>query len=235
MTTGTRIPRGIDKFNGYISVTSAYLAEGVPTTNAERLGISETDVSKWTAFKTQWEPLYLKYSDKKNSRTVAVKDELYNIINETVLFDQTYYLLDRIVTSPNVTIADLETFNIRKGALEKKTRTTPQTPISGPVSPTLIPIGGGTLTVKCYSSTGQRASIFKGADCVQYLYTTGDTPPASADDELLKMGLSTRAIFNLALGTANSGKKVFLYFRWYNTKYPDLAGPWSSLQTILVL
>ena len=235
MTTRTRIPRGIDPFNGYIMVTSAYLAEGEPATNAARLGISENDVTRWTAFKTEWEPIYLKYSDKKNSRTVAIKDELYRIINETVLYDQTYYFLDRIATSPNVTIADMETFNIKKGALEKKTRTTPQAPIVEPVSATLIPIGGGSLTVKCYSSTGLRASIFKGADCVQYLFSISDTPPASAEDDILKMGLSTRAIFNLALGTANSGKKVFLYFRWYNTKYPDLAGPWSSLQTILVL
>lgn len=30
MTTGTRIARSIDRFNGYINVTSAYLAEGTP-------------------------------------------------------------------------------------------------------------------------------------------------------------------------------------------------------------
>ena len=235
MTKKTRIPRSIDRFNGYIIVTAAYLADGTPTTNAARLGINENEVIRWTAFKTEWEPLYLKYSDKKNSRTIAIKDELYSIINETVLYDQTYYLLDRIATSPNTTIADMETFNIRKGVLEKKTRTTPQAPIVEPVSATLIPIGGGSLTVKCYSSTGLRASIFKGADCVQYLFATGDTPPASAEDDILKMGLSTRAIFNLVLGASNSGKKAFLYFRWYNTKYPELAGPWGSLQTILLL
>ena len=46
MSTRTRIPRSIDRFNGYIIVTSAYLAEGEPVTNAERLGISENEVTR---------------------------------------------------------------------------------------------------------------------------------------------------------------------------------------------
>ena len=161
--------------------------------------------------------------------------ELRLIIDETADFDQSNHILDRIAASPNVTIADMETFNIKKRVLQKSTRTIPTTPIVDSVSITLIPIGGGSILLKCYRSTGQRAAICEEADCVQYLYQVGDTPPASADAGSLKNGLSTKASFTLALGASSSGKTLYIYFRWYNTKHPELAGPWSSLQTSLIV
>lgn len=234
MTTATRIPRGIDEFNPYITNTNIFLLDGTPS-NAERLGVLPKEQAEWKGFESRWIPLYQKYSDKKNSRTTAIKDQLLEIIDNTIDFDQTNHILDRIAASPNVTIVDMETFNIKKGALQKSTRSVTTTPVTDQVTVTIQPLGGGTLNIKCYSPTGQRASIHQDADSVQYLYTVGDTPPASADVPGLSKELSTRGIINLNLGAGSSGRYLYIYFRWYNTKHPELSGPWSTLQTNLIL
>lgn len=234
MATGTRIPRGIDEFNPYIVNTNAYLLLGAPT-NAERLGILLSEMAKWTEFANDWAPLYTKYSDKKSSRTTAVKDQLLEIIGNVADFDQSVHFLDRIAASANVTIVDMETFNIKKGVLQKQTRSSSNTPITEPVTVTIQPVGGGMVTIKCYSTTGQRASIYSEADSVQYLYQVGDTAPSSAEVPGLTKELSTKAIITLNLGSAASGKNLYIYFRWYNTKRPELSGPWSALQTSLIL
>ena len=153
MATGARIPRGIDDFNPYIVNTNAFLHAGMPN-NAERLGILIAELEKWSAFATDWVPLYSKYSDKKNSRTTVVKDQLLEIISNIVNFDQAVHFIDRIAASPNVTLVDMETFNIKKGVLQKTGRGSSTTPITEPVTVTIQPIGGGTVTLKCYSTTG---------------------------------------------------------------------------------
>lgn len=233
MATTSRIPRGIGDFNSYITNTSAYLNAGTPT-NAERLGILQTEATQWTAINSDWGPLFAKYSDKKNTRTVAVKDQLYLLIEKCVDLNQSCRLLDRIAASPNVTVTDLELFDIKRGTLQSA-RSKPTTPITESVSAILQPLGGGSMNVKCYYPSGQRAGIFEEADSVQYVYAVGNTPPESADATGLTKEISTKGIFTLSLGSINSGKMLYIYFRWYNTKYPALAGPWSNPQTILIL
>ena len=232
MADGSRIPRGIDGFNLYIITTCAFLMAGMPV-NADRLGILPDEATKWQAFLAEWTPLYAKYSDKKNSRTTAVKDQLVDIIDRCVMLDQTCHILDRIAASPNVTIVDMETFNIKKGVLQKGTRSTSTTPISESVNAALQMLGGGSFAVKCHNSTS-RASIVEGGDSVQYAYLIGTTPPESVKAPGLTKDLSTKAAFTLPLGPENVGKYLYIYFRWNNTKHPELAGPWCTLQTVLI-
>lgn len=234
MTLTVRIPRGIDDCSQYLVSTNNYLDSGTPN-NAVRLGFLPEETSRWAAINARFFPLYLLYSDKKKSRTTAIKDELLSIIDEFVMFDQTSHLLDRIAASPNVTIADMETFNIKKGVLQKTTRSVALTPLTNQVAAAIHPLGGGSLMIKCRCLSGERASIDDGANCVQYAYIVGDTAPASADAPNLRFEISTKASFILALGSASSAKNLFIYFRWYHTKHPDLAGPWSGLMTTLIL
>jgi hypothetical protein len=49
------------------------------------------------------------------------------------------------------------------------------------------------------------------------------------------MNISTKGAFMLQGGVECEGKRLYIYFRWYNTKHPDIAGPWSQLQTTIVL
>lgn len=234
MATGTRIPRSIHPFNGFLVNSNAYFLAGTPT-NATRLGFTSSEITQWTSYLTQWSPLYLKYCDKANSRTTSIIEQLNAIIDKLVLFDQTNHILDRIASSTSATIIDLETFNIKSGQLQKTTRTISTTPIAEQVSVTLQPIGGGTVNIKCYTATGARPGICDGADCVQFLYSVGSTPPASAEDNGLKKEISTKGAFNLVLGASSSAQNLYVYFRWYNARRPELAGTWSSMQSTLIL
>ena len=91
------------------------------------------------------------------------------------------------------------------------------------------------VTVKCYTTSGRRAAIYEGANCVQYRYCVGSEPPASAEADSLKTDISTRSILTLDLGATASEKRLYIYLRWYNTHYPRLAGPWCALQSTLIL
>jgi hypothetical protein len=129
----------------------------------------------------------------------------------------------------------METFNIKRGFLQKTVRTVPRKEIEESVSASIQMIGGGSVVIKCHSSKGSRAAIFAEADTVQYSYLVGDTAPTSAEQKGLTREMSSRASLILSLGTDSSPKYLYIYFRWYRTKYPLLSGPWSNLQTSLIL
>jgi hypothetical protein len=234
MPKGVRIPRGIDHFNPYITNTNSYLLAGTPT-NATRLGVTTDEVTQWTAFVTKWTPLYLLYTDKKGSRTTNVIDRLRGIIKKCVNLDKDNHILDRIAASSNVTITDMETFHIKKGELQKGKHTLLTASMVEPISAKIQALGGGSMLIKCYSSTAKRASIFADADSVQYSFMVGSVSPTSALVTGMTKDLSTKARFKLELGTENTEKHLYIYFRWYSTKYPQHAGPWTSLQTSLIL
>jgi len=234
MNKDFRIPRSIRGFNSYIENTANYLLEGNPT-NAVRLGFLADETDKWVGFSLKWKPLFPLYSDRKGTYTTSNKDALRKIIFDCRTFNHDNSLLDRIGASPNVKVHDLEVFRIKKGILKKETRTAPKTKINEPVGATLQSIGGGSFSVKCRSSKGGRAAIFEEADSVQYVYLVGDTAPASAEVAGLTKEISTRASFTLELSSDNSEKHLYIYFRWYRTKYPSMSGPWNTLQTMLIV
>ena len=235
MATGARMPRGIDPFNNYFTNTVSYLQDGSPKTNAERLGILPAEQSTFEGFLTEWSPLYAKYSDKKKSRTTSVIDQLHIIIDNVVSYDQTNHILDRIAASPNVTVDDLVTFNIKKGILQKSPASAGSSPISEQVTVAIQSLGGGMMSIKCYSPTGQRAGIMEDADSVQYLYQVGGQAPDSAETPGMIKELSPKAVFTLSLGAGSALKNLYIYFRWYDTRHPELAGPWSGLQIAGIL
>jgi hypothetical protein len=235
MSTDARMPRTINEFDKYIRKTTLYLESGEPMTNAERLGIQPTEVTVWKGFHTEWIPLCDKYNDITNSRTRAIKNNLRLIIDRAVNFDQSVHFLDRIAASPNGTIDDFGIFNINKGFIPKLTRSVPTTAITEPVTVTFQALGGGTIGIKCYSTTGKRAAIYGDANCVQFLFLVGTTPPTEVNENTMKKDISSKASFNLSLGLGNAGKNLYIYFRWFNSKHPELAGPWSALQVTMIL
>jgi hypothetical protein len=234
----SRIPRTIDLFNTFIVNTNSYMLAVIVPTNWSRLGWVQAEMTAWTAFVTQWNPLYVKYSDKKGGRTTAIKDQLLLIIKNCVALDKSNHLLDRIAAAPTVTISDMQTFHIKKGVLQTTTHTVGQTAISENVVASLKPIGGGDVKLKCRTiNDGNRSSIAAGANSVQYTYliATPTTAPAAADAAGLTKEISTKAAFTLHTGAGSTGKTLYIFFRWYNTKHPELAGPWSTMQSTVIL
>lgn len=225
----SRIPRTIDEFNTYIDITNTYLLAGTPT-NWSRLAWTQAEMTQWTTFNTQWKPAFLKYSDKKGSRTTAITEQLHLIIKNCVTLDKTNHLLDRIAAAaPGAqTITDLQTFNIKAGSQAKAPSHT-HTAIAEAVVVSLQAIGGGDVQIKCRTGhDSKHSSIVDGADSVQYLYQIGGTAPANAETAGLIKEHSTKASFTIHLGAASAEKRLYIFFRWYNSKYPALAGPWSG-------
>ena len=235
MPDRSRIPRLISTFNTYILNTSRYLAEGTPVNNATRLGLTEAEANRWAELAEEWKPLYSLYSNKALSRTIAIKEQLLEIIRKTVQLDRTNHILDRIGASAQATIEDAGEFRIKRGVAEKKNRTIPIASIKEAVTVSFKPIGGGMMKVKCYGISALRAGIIQHVDCVQFRYKVGKTPPDSADEPGLEKDLSSRATFILTLGPGSSANYLYIYFRWYNTRHPRLAGPWSGLNITMIL
>lgn len=227
------IPLSFDKFNGYLQNSTTFLFEGAPTPNYVRLGIPEPIANGWKEIGTRWNPLYIKYTDKYNLRTPAVSDEMRAIIDSARKFEEENHMIALIAISPNATVTDLETFSINNG--QRKNRTVPQNQITSLVNAILKPIGGGSISIKCYDTNSKRASINETANCVQYRCCVGTTAPASVEDDILDMDISTKSSFILQAGAENEGKRLYIYFRWHNTKHPDISGPWSAqLSTIII-
>jgi len=224
MPSTTRIPRSNGDLNTYMINTNAHLLNGTPDPNWKRVGLLETEMTQWTTLKTEFSELYMQYADKTNGRTKGIMDHLEEKKEEILDFDRSSHILDRIAASPNVTVYDLDVFNIKNQTSGGRGGKVPV--ITENVTVTLSPVGGGMISVKCYSISGQRAHIIDEADCVQYAYTTGDTPPASAVVAGLVYGLSSKAAFTLSLGPDQAMKILYIYFRWYNTRHSEAAGPW---------
>lgn len=230
MNTRSRIPRTIVPFNDFINVCVAYLLAGDPVTNWSRLGVLDEEMKWFQAFLTDWNRLYLLYSDKKGSRTTEVIVSLNVLISNMLDYNQKQHLLDRIASSLNATPIDFSKFNINPA--DKATPRSTHSAIQDVVEPTIEPIRGGVIAIKCYGSDSSRPSIYGDANCVQYSYIVGSEAPLSPDDPAMIHDISSRASFTINLGPANSGKKLFIFFRWYNTVHPDIAGPWTGLITI---
>ncbi len=58
-------------------------------------------------------------------------------------------------------------------------------------------------------------------------------PPQHPDDST-KQEFHSGATHLLHLGAVNSGKYLYVWSRWYNSKHPELAGGWSERQVILI-
>jgi len=232
MSVKSGIPRAIDDFNPFIINTNDYLLAGVPT-NAERLGISLTETDNWTGFLNDWMPLYLRYNDKLVGSSRVIKDQLLSVIERCVEMDRAFQFLDRIAASPGSVMMDLVTFNTRKKYSQKSNFSISISPISETLCALLELLDDGSVAVKCINRKN-KASLVRNADSVQYVYRASDIAPSSADDPGLMKERSSKAAFTLKKGAGSTTKELFVYLRWYNTRFPERAGPWSELYSILL-
>ncbi len=242
MSDRSIISRSIDEFNTYLLRTAAYLLLGTPT-NWSRFGWSSTENAQWQAFLTAWRPLYALYSDKKGGYTTGIRDQLLQIIEDCINLCNTNHLLLSIQATRNVTITDLQTFNLPTDEVTGETPhhiTARIAPATDLVYPTLKPMGGGVVRCKCFTEAAQsgRAHKLEGFDIVEYRYeiiAQGAALPTDPSLTTLIGGHSSRASFLLPTGTNNGGKVLVIFFRWAHSKHPNLDGPWSvcAITTIL--
>lgn len=251
----TRIPPNIPGFNTYVNNTDTYLVAGAPVTNGERLGLTPQNLTDWNAQRVNWrDTLYPKYSDPLQS-TSAVKAQVHNFMEDFRTFAQP--LLNVMAASPNATEDDEAVFNFTIGHAAPVHHTTP---IADGVVFEAKPIGGGDLHFSCRTAhDDHRASKAEEADSVQLAYEITDlrnnnnngggtpTPPGpdrpgeerdnripTPADKGMTKEIFTKSQFTFHAGAENVGKRLVAFMRWYNTKHPELAGPWTAITVVVI-
>ncbi|MBI3500890.1 MAG: hypothetical protein HY063_03765 [Bacteroidetes bacterium] len=203
--------------------------------NWERFNWEETERAQWESFAKTADEWFKLYSNPA-VRTTAVKNMLVDVQRDTVKYNQQQKLLDRIASNPNRTVtSDFSLFRIKRGSpLEKIKRTVHTASIDEAPMVALKGQGGGAIKVFCRTVTGTgRGHRHKLSNSVLIAYAIGRTPPASVDACTLKH-ISTRAKFFLRLDYKERGNRIYLFARWYNTKHPELAGPWSEMHQSVI-
>ena len=88
------------------------------------------------------------------------------------------------------------------------------------------------------STDSTRASKAHKGDTVQFSYAIFDTEAEAHIidplDIVMHQDTSTHAHFHHDFGAANQGKWLVIYFRWFNTKHPELAGRWSAMRILAI-
>lgn len=231
MSDNSRIPRKIRDFDGYIRRTNNYFAVVILPSNGTRLGLIPTNVTDWDSKNTAWGELFGKWSDPL-TKTTDINRQVKTFMKNFRTFAQP--LLNIIAASPNAIDTDATTFNV---VLVRKKPSHPTNAIQALCNAVSKQIGGSRVEFKCRTYTdSKRASLAEGSDGVEIAYIIGDkdTPVPDADSCPLN-DLFTKATFTLSNGTINIGKILYIYFRWTNTKHPNLAGPWSDLEIIQIV
>jgi len=227
---GPRIPRKIAEFNSYVINSDNYLQTEnpgpPPIENWQRLGLSEPAATGWHNARLEWDALYAIYNNP-STRTKAVTSSLATARETFIGFAQP--LLDIMAASPNADDNDETALNFKIG---RSTPSHPTTPIVQQCFVTLQGVGGAMVKFKCKTATdAKRASLPHEANSIMIAYKVGEVPPANADDGTVKE-IITRASDVRSLGIENRGEQVFMYARWYNTHYPQFAGPWSLVTSV---
>jgi len=257
----SRIPRTPSGFNAYINNTKNYLLLDAivqpgmyipqpfppilptgavsPTVaptpflkNWQRLWLLPSEMDRWTSFCLQYSTLYAKYSDKAESRTRAVKDNMFSVMDAFSTFAQP--ILKRIEGDVYVTIDDLSVFHIKSGFLRDAVPTRHRVPIIDLPEFSMVPLGGGEARFHVRSNTdSKRASKLPGTQIeVRYLILSPDAPSPPHIDGLNRQIISSKAIFVFRSGDENTGKILYAAVRWIVVNDPSRNGPWTTIQNV---
>ena|ERR1035437_534056 len=221
----TRIPYGIPTFFSYLDTGDNYFLITDPLAPA-RLGLPATVAPAWHTKRLAGDALKVLY-DNIATKTKIVNTEIHDFIVNFHELEQPN--INIMAASPNASTLDAGTFKFKIGHADPTHLTVA---ITDPIYALGHPIGGGKAAFQCrVLADATRPHLHSGADGVQLAYKLGDPAPAGFDTGTQKISF-TKASFILSLGDSAGGQHLFVYARWYNSKHPELSGPWSLVQMI---
>lgn len=236
-----RIPREILLFNSYIANTNnRQLATNPVTTKKFWEDYGWTTIQS-AAFKSdchdEWvNNVYPLYSNPVTSTSI-VKADTHNFIKNFITFANTEKLLDKIVSCGLANTTDATIWRLK---LEKAAPTHHTEKITAQTFAQISTLGRGKFDIHVRAAAdASRSSIPReaGADSVQYAWAVVDKPGdgiTDLNDKLLTRDISRKAHFELDAGSINQSKWLVIYFRWYNTSFPAIAGDWSTMILVAI-
>ena len=228
----SRVPKSIFPFNSYLTTTDNFLQaiSSGTTHNWERLGLSTDLADAWHNQLTAWQPLFDLWSSD-STRTKTVVADVHSFIDDFIASSRN--TLNLIASSPNAISSDGVVFHLVITA-DRAKPSHPTMPITATCEVGFERLGGSTMRLS-FHETGNsgRPAIVDGADSVQTAVQIGGAEPPNNPDEMTQ-GLSTHAVVVHGFGPENIGQRLYIFVRFYNTKYPEFAGPWSILYTVMI-
>lgn len=233
------IPTEISKFNPYIVNTNMrQLAVNPDTTNPYWTDYGWTSAQS-TAYKNDWtkkwvDEIFPLFSNPITSTSI-VKADTHKFIDDFIAFVRTEKLIEKIIGCGLANNTDATTWNV---VLEAAAPTTPPVKITATIFVEVKSLPGGKFDVHARADADStRASIprDKWADSVQFAMAVIDKPADTISDpnsKDLTKDIAKQAHFEVDAGSANTGKWMVIYFRWYNTSHPKIAGDWSVMTVV---
>jgi hypothetical protein len=232
----TRILEALSDFDTYIKTVIAFLQGSSGTsTNGERLGLTTTEIAAAADFLTKWftgdadnpgaYELHTNPATKGKTSRLAV---LRIMAGFRKLFNP---FLNRMSGSANITPNDRLIFKI---APPVTTYHKNKTQIKDEIYALIKATGSGNINIMCRTEhEASRGSLPDDSDGVEVVWSLG-TPPETAHNAQFKLYFS-KSKFTINAGLDNSGKKIYLYVRWINSKHPEIAGNWSMQYSSLIV
>ncbi len=244
-----RIPSTWEKFITYIIVVNDYLHSTLPGDTEKRgivLGMTTAELTALANFVKSMvsgdpvNPGIWDLHKNKDTKTQKTTAEMKQAKKEFGAFFRP--LLNRMNLSANIKVGDRIPLEISD---PNPSRKVPKLPIEALCFVYVILMGHGVLKAVCRQLIdGSRASRPATANGVEVAYAIAVESSDSADatpitsipepDTIETRRVSSKPRFTLTLGPEYVGKTVYMYFRWVNTKYPNLAGNWSKVLVTLV-
>ena len=236
MSDGSRVPRTIAAFNEYIQNTDDRLQANNPDTGNpyyKDYAVDAGDATEWHDRRTEWDTKIFPASSNPTTSTSIAKADTKSFMAD--FRDFATPILNIIEVSKIAGNAEEHIFNF---VLHRKSPTRPTSPISEECIASIVSEGRGEYEISCKSThDASRASKVPGADSILYAHVITNqvlSPLPTPDDGSMIHDIATTSIFHRDFGAENQGKWLVIYFRWYNTKHPNLAGPWSTVQTLAI-
>lgn len=228
----------------------------VLTPNATAWSIPTIQVTNLTTYQTAWNNAYAVGGKgertTRNSVQVKAKTDArkaYENSKAPLPLGLRAFIAAWIINNPLVDNAKHIAMHV---PVHKTTRTMHSVATKNTVAFRSTSIGGGAVQTDCHSSgssalnptaktakAGKKTSRAKKEEGYEImkswkLINRGDAFPKTPNDAGMTKTLFTKARIVQQFGTENEGMILCEFLQWFIPKHPDLAGPWSNLQTTII-
>ena len=237
-TRTPRISRSITGFNADIITTNDYLLKIIPPSTVatwQRLGLISAEQAQWLLFLTSWQPLFIKYCDKKGQRTTAVTTDMRKIIKDCIAYERKQHLYDRIAISSNAIISDFEIFRVKRGTPLADTTITRAAAPGTKEEVIVIKKTDHMLHQLLVTAAGKKGRGKEDGvkDVLVYKAVTGPKDAAPALGQYHYVGDVKRGLFTAVHDDTDEGNRAWYIARVKNTR-GEIGVPSAAVSAIII-